>query len=209
MCVCVALVCSAPVWLGFENFYLQRRDYTKLHHTNVATRTLIYESFSLETSNSLWTYYVTKNPVTCLFLWQIIIDHIFFTRMCKNARIVIGLCGSFIFYSVCILVKWWHCWWETETSWVFFFVFFLEGGGCRSYIPSDLLTSSFTSCFPVWIKCLAMHTILYQYYANKQWFSSSVALWFWVTTTSPDPGSQNDIRDTPFPPNQSWYWCLI
>lgn len=74
---------------------------------------------------------------------------------------------------------------------VFFFCFvFLEGGGCRSYILSDLLTSSFTSCFPVWIKCLAMDTILYQYYANKQWFSS-VALWFWVTTSSPDPGSQN------------------
>lgn len=50
---------------------------------------------------------------------------------------------------------------------VFFFCFvFLEGGGCRSYILSDLLTSSFTSCFPVWIKCLAMDTILYQYYAN-------------------------------------------
>lgn len=58
------------------------------------------------------------------------------------------------------------------------------------YILSDLLTSSFTSCFPVWIKCLVMDTILYQYYANKQWFSS-VALWFWVTTSSPDPGSQN------------------
>lgn len=114
---------------------------------------------------------------------------LFLTRIRKNARIFIGFCGSFIFYCVCIVVRWWHCWWETETSFVFFFVF-LEGGGCRSYILSDLLTSSFTSCFPVWIKCLAMDTILYQYYANKQWFSS-VALWFWVTTSSPDPGSQN------------------